>query len=140
MTRKLSTEHIQRLSEDKTVDGRAAAAAGVAAEVSSGELSDAEREIALDIISILAKDAAEQVRAAMVDHLRHCDFLPEDTASLIANDIESIAIPFIEVSQVLSDADLLALIETGERPRQLAVARRPSVSPEISSTLIRDGH
>ena len=140
MARKLSSEHIRQLTEDKTVEGRSAAAGGVAAEVASGELNETERTIALDIVSILTRDAAEQVRGAMVEHLRHCDFLPKDVALRIATDIESIATPFIEASDVLTDEDLLVLVASGEAARQVAIARRESVSPEVSDALISTGH
>ncbi|MBT6442987.1 MAG: hypothetical protein HOK61_11225, partial [Alphaproteobacteria bacterium] len=86
MARTLDSEHIRRLTDGKTDEGRAEAAAGVAAAVASGELNETERGIALDIVAILTRDAAEKVRMAMVEHLRHCPFLPNDVAVRIAFD------------------------------------------------------
>jgi tellurite resistance protein len=52
MARTLDSEHIRRLTDGKTDEGRAEAAAGVAAAVASGELNETERGIALDILAI----------------------------------------------------------------------------------------
>jgi len=140
MARTLDSEHIRRLTDGKTDEGRAEAAAGVAAAVASGDLNDTERGIALDIVAILTRDAAEKVRMAMVDHLRHCSFLPNDVAVRIAFDIEHIAIPFIEATDALTDDDLMRLIKSDAPARQSAVARRAVVSTEVSNALIDTGH
>ncbi len=98
-------------------------------------LNEAERKIALDIVAVLAQDVADNVRIALAEHIKKSPYLPREIAKNLASDIESVAVPIIEVSAALSDRDLIEIVRDGAAAKQVAVARRPSVSAEVSSAL-----
>jgi uncharacterized protein (DUF2336 family) len=53
--------------------------------------------------------------------------------------VEEVALPFIEVSTVLTDADLVEIIRSGSSEKQTAVAKRPEVSEQVADVLVERG-
>jgi uncharacterized protein (DUF2336 family) len=132
----LTQDKVERLLTDLSSRVRADTAAIVAFEFASGKLTNAERAIALDILTVLASDVEQQVREALSDHLKSCPFLPRELAYQLARDIEAVAIPMIEFSTVLSDEDLIAIVQMGTTAKQLAVARRAEVAAPVADALV----
>ena len=54
----------------------------------------------------------------------------------LAEDIDTVSLPVIQLSSVLSDNDLLAIIAGGNTNKQIAVANRKNVSPKVSDRLV----
>ncbi len=54
----------------------------------------------------------------------------------LAEDIDTVSLPVIQLSTVLGDNDLLAIIAGGNTDKQIAVANRKSVSPKVSDRLV----
>jgi uncharacterized protein (DUF2336 family) len=125
-----------RLERQPSVATRAETAAEVGSLLSSGTLNKAESQSALAILDQLVRDAEQQVRQALALHVRNCAILPPALARTIAEDIETISIPFIRMSPSLLDADLLAIIASGITAKQVAVAKRDRVSERISDALV----
>lgn len=114
--------------------GKAASAVGDA--YSSGKLSPRERQIAADILGILARDLEIEVRAALAEHVKSCPFLPRKIAVQLAHDIESVALPIIRFSEALADDDLIKIVRSDYIAKQLAAARRDNISPPLANSLI----
>jgi uncharacterized protein (DUF2336 family) len=129
----------ERLLAEPSPAVRAEAAAGVASEFAGEALSDSERRIALDILEVMARDVERQVRQALSEHVKHCPFLPPSIARTLAEDVESVALPIIEYSSVLSDQDLIAIVRRGSEAKQVAVAKRDDVTAEVSEALVDSG-
>src|SRR3546814_9579592 len=53
-----------------------------------------------------------------------------------ARNIDQVALPILEVSEVLTDADLVELIRTGREDLQMASARRREVSGAVADALV----
>lgn len=136
----LTAAHVAELSGDRGDDGRSKAAARVAGLFSSGMLSASEHEVALEILETLAQDAAEKVRTALSEHVKHCPSLPRGLARQIASDIDAVALPFLEVSQALTDEDLIDLIRSGTPSKQISIAKRPVVTAAVSDALVETRH
>ena len=87
----------------------------------------------------MAADAAELVRRALAVTLKGSDNLPRDVALQLARDIDSIALPVLAFSPAFTDEDLKEIIRLGEPVRQIAVARRPDISEDVTATIVEFG-
>ncbi len=134
-TQSLSQKDVARLLQDPSSDNRAMMAGKIATSLER-ELTPAERQIALDIIGIMARDAVVMVREALADNLRHVSDVPHDVAMRLAKDVESVALPMLESSSAFSDADLLEIISSGSETKQTAIAQRDDVSETVSTAIV----
>ena len=57
----------------------------------------------------------------------------------MGNDVDSVALPVIQFSEVLNDKDLMQIAKTQSTEKQNAVAQRPIVSGQISNALVDTG-
>lgn len=135
----LSSEGLERLSLDPSVQNRIETANRVGAVFADGGLSASEREIASAILEVLSQDVELKVRQATCEQVLHCPFLPPNIARRLARDVESVAVPIIRCSKALTDADLIALILDGNTLTQVSVARRDAVSPAVAHELVDTG-
>lgn len=95
------------------------------------------RDLAIQVIEILADDQLPKVRAMLTETLKHVTDVPHPTILKLARDAESIvSVPILEYSPLLSDEDLLAIIESGAAGEPLAaIAKRASVSEPVSDAI-----
>lgn len=138
MSEMLTQQDVQRLLTDPSPNTRAEMAGKVAAQFTA-QLSQSERTLAEDIVRMMARDVATRVRAALADSLKSSAAIPRDVALSLARDVEEVALPFIEVSTVLTDADLVEIIRSGSSEKQTAVAKRPDVSEQVADVLVERG-
>ena len=80
------------------------------------------------------------VREALAEHLKHCSFLPSALARTLAQDVESVSLPVIRYSEVLSEADLLEIIAAGQTNKQITIAERDNLSTTLTDALIDTEH
>ncbi len=132
----LSAVDVDRLMSNRSAVTRSHIAVRVASLFRQDTLSRNERRIAEDIVRAFADDAAVRVRKAVSYNLKRCPFLPRDIAVRIAEDVESVAIPFLEVSEALTDADLMRIVRGHGTAKQVAIARRPAVSAGVAEVLV----
>jgi uncharacterized protein (DUF2336 family) len=138
MASTLSQLDVARLLAEPSPHVRAEVAGKLAADLDNPRLTDAELKIAQDIIAVMAKDVEVAVRKALSQSLRGAARLPHDVALRLANDIEAIALPVLTYSPVLTDQDLVQIIQRGSSAKQEAIAGRPNVSEKVSETLIAE--
>lgn len=134
--KKLSSGDVAKLLADPSGSHRAEAAAKVSAEFASGALSDSERSIAEDIFRAMVKDVEVKVRQALSDSLANNPDVPHDVAKTLAGDVAEVALPIIENSIVLTDADLVEIVQTSGVDEQIAVARREHVGEIVVDALV----
>ena len=132
----LTGSDVSRLLQDPSPENRASAAVKVSSAFSAGDLSDREREIAETIFRTMVKDAAVRVRTALSESLADNPDVPHDVAMSLALDIEEVALPMIEKSYVLTDEDLIEIIDTKGEHEQEAIAKRNKVSSAIADALV----
>lgn len=114
--------------------------ARVMGDALNADLSEAERNVAEEIVSILCGDVVDSVRISLAHSVSSSPHLPRSLAERLAKDIEEVSIPMLEFSSVLTDDVLREVIGKGT-PRQLeATARRSHVSEAVSDALVERGH
>tara|TARA_Y100001936_G_C16083119_1_gene679448 strand:- start:274 stop:1245 length:972 start_codon:yes stop_codon:yes gene_type:complete len=78
-------------------------------------------------------------RAALAGNLKTYSGLSHDIAVKLAGDVDSVALPVIQFSEVLTDDDLLEIVRKEGTAKQTAVAGRPHVSEQVSDALVETG-
>ena len=140
MAHKLTKEDVARLVADSSDSTRAETAGKVAAEFADGELSEAEREQAEAIFRLMAQDVSVRVRESLSKNLQAAAGLSHDIALKLAQDVASVALPILKSSEVLTDEDLIDIIQSQDPEKQTAIAQRPTVSTQVADSLIDTGN
>ena len=131
----LSARDVEKLLADPSAHSRAETAIKIGANFGAA-LGDTERTIAEEIFRIMIKDAEVRVREALADTIKENLDIPHDVALALASDVDSVALPVIRSSEILSDDDLMAIIAADSETKQIAVAQRPKVSERVSKALV----
>jgi uncharacterized protein (DUF2336 family) len=140
MPKRLTHADVTRLLSDSSPQSRALTTAKIAAEFDAAALSEAERRIAEDIFRSLVKDTEVLVREALAAHLKSTPELPHDVAVALARDVDSVALPVLKFSEVLTDEDLIGIVRGQEPAKQVAIAQRSGVSEAVSDALVDTGN
>lgn len=135
----LTEDDIRVLVKGATPDERAAAAHKLCRTIEAEPLSDDDRALAADILRIMAADAAELVRRALAVTLKKSPLLPRDVALKLARDVEGVALPVLSFSPAFTDEDLVEIVRLGGPVRQVAIAKRPKLSPKVADSLAELG-
>ena len=138
--RRLTTADVERLLTDTSPGTRARTTAKIAAQFDARSLSPAERQIAEDIFRTLVKDTEILVREALAAHLKSTPDLPHDVALALAKDVDSVALPMLKFSEVLTEEDLIEIVRGQESAKQVAIAQRPTVTAGVSEALVETGN
>jgi len=118
-----------------TEEDRAQAAHKICRCIEDAELSPEERAHAEGIIAVMAQDAALLVRRALAVALKNSPKLPREIANKLAQDVESIALPVILNSPVLTDSDLIDIVRASPPTKQVAVASRETLSTAVTGAI-----
>src|SRR3954454_21847550 len=105
----LTEADVQRLMASPSSDVRAETAEKLALAFDAGTLTDSERQLAEAIFRVMMKDVEVMVREALARNLKETADLPRDVALSLAKDVESVALPVLQFSTVLSDTDLIEI-------------------------------
>jgi uncharacterized protein (DUF2336 family) len=135
----LSEADIRSLIKGDTDEDRALAAYRLCRRIDQPDITEDERGFAHDILRLVTTSAAERVRRALAVTLKASPNLPADVAGKLARDIEAIALPVLENSPTLTDADILEILDAAEPARQLAIARRAELSDTVTDKLCTVG-
>src|SRR3954471_24914785 len=106
----LTEADVPRLMASPSGDVRAETAEKLAVAFDVRRLSDKERELAEAIFRVMMKDVEVMVREALARNLKENPDLPKDVALSLAKDVESVALPMLQFSTVLSDSDLIEIV------------------------------
>lgn len=135
----LTDADIRTLVKGATPDERATAARKLCAVMERDALTDEDRDLAGDILRVMAADAAQLVRKAIAETLRASEIVPRDVAVKLARDVEEICLPMLAFSPVFSDDDLAEIVRLGGPVRQVAIAKRPVLSTVVTDALAEHG-
>jgi len=139
MEDQLNAADVQRLMANPIAVIRARTAAKLAGQVAGGGLSEAERALAFDILRRMAEDVSVRVREALAEGICRAPDLPRDLALKLALDVESVALPVLELATVFTEKDLIEVIGGGNEAKQLAIACRAEVPERVSAALAAAG-
>jgi uncharacterized protein (DUF2336 family) len=135
----LSEADIRSLVKGDTDEDRALACYRLCRRIDTVDLSDDERKFAEQILKIVVDGAAERVRRALAVTLKASHNLPVEIANRLARDIDTVALPILESSPILTDQDLAEILESAEPARQYAIARRATLSETVTDALCTFG-
>lgn len=136
----LSEDDVNRLLRDTTSDTRIDMTDRIAGAYSQTALSQHENMIAEQIFRLLLRDTEVRVRIALAEHVKSSTVIPHDIIKKMAKDVEEVALPLLQHSQVLTDDDLVELINaSNESSRHVAICKRSKVSVVVSDTLLGKG-
>jgi uncharacterized protein (DUF2336 family) len=133
---RLTGADVAALLKDPSSENRAATAGKLGTHFTTGALSEKERIMAEEIFRLMARDVEVKVRKALSNSIKLSSDLPRDVAVALANDVAEVAIPVLEASAVLTDEDLLSIINSKPAEYQVAIAGREIVSEKISDALV----
>lgn len=135
----LTDQDIRVLVKGASADERAMVAHRLCRHMDRLDMTDEERAEAQSILRVMAADAAELVRRALAITLKNSPLIPRDVANKLARDVESVALPILNFSPSFTDEDLIDIVRLGGPVRQVAIAKRPQVSDQVTSTIVKEG-
>jgi uncharacterized protein (DUF2336 family) len=135
---KLNEDDVKRLLSNPTGDTRTEVAGKIAAQHQG--LSAGERKLAEDIFRLMVKDAEVRVREALARQLKENPTVPHDVALSLARDVEDVSLPMLQFSEVLTDEDLIEIVQSQSPEKQVAVAGRHTVSANLADALVETGN
>lgn len=138
--KKLTKEDVSKLLSDPSAETRAEMAAKIARDFDANALSENERRLAEEIFHVMAKDAEVRVREALAQNLKENTGVPHDVALSLAKDVETVALPLLQFSEVLTDEDLIQIVASQSPAKQVAIAKRAQVSEGVSEALVDAGN
>ena len=138
--KKLTKEDVSKLLSDPSVETRADMAAKIAGDFDANALSENERRLAEEIFHVMVKDAEVRVREALALNLKENAGVPHDVALSLAKDVETVALPMLRFSEVLTDEDLIQIVASQSPAKQVAIAKRAQVSEGVSEALVDAGN
>jgi uncharacterized protein (DUF2336 family) len=133
----LSPEDVRRLLEDASTQARVDITDKIASAYGTDQLEDSELVVAEQIFRLLLRDTEVRVRASLANHLKESKAIPRDIVLTLARDVESVSLPVLQFSEVLTEEDLVEFVQhSNEVSRFLAVSKRRSVSQVVSNALL----
>lgn len=136
----LSDDDIQKLIKS-SVEKRLDVTKKIGKYYSAGGFDEDQMKIAERIFRILLKDTEVEVRKVLSESVKLSKDIPGDVIMELAKDINEVSIPVLEFSEVLTDDDLIEIIESTEDiSKQESVSQRKAVSEVVSNALIETGH
>ena len=99
------------------------------------QFSDIEKQIMSDVLCRIIGDVELEIRKELAEKLAPLPDIPHKLVVFLANSDIEVAFPILKASTVLSDPDLLEIIEHKTSQHQLAIAVRSTVSEAISKAL-----
>lgn len=135
---KLSHDDIKALMHNPDAQTKVRVIEKLSQQYNNEDFTDAQIQLAEQIFRLLLKQAEIEVRKALAENLMSSVVAPHDVVLSLAKDVEEVALPVLEFSEVLSDEDLVQIIASSEKvSSQVAIANRRQVSENISSALVQ---
>ncbi len=105
-------------------------------ELSRSEQSQLQ-SVTLEALRALAIDSLPRVRQAIAEQIKATDSVPQDVVNRLARDVEEyVAAPVLEFSPLLSDADMLEIIESAPVQGVLAaISRRRALAAPVCDAI-----
>jgi uncharacterized protein (DUF2336 family) len=133
----LTASDVEGLLHNDSAKSRVNVLDKVAIHYEDEKLTTRETEIAEQIFRLLMKDAEMFVCTALAERMKLNPNVPRDIMLHLANAHADIAMPVLQYSPVLSDADLVYIVEGSRELSKLqSIAQRDKVSNRVSGALI----
>lgn len=121
------------------VPERIALALGAADAVRKASPEAPLPEAAHEVLRQIVGDTAVRVRQTFAEAVKDSAALPRYVAIALARDFETVALPVLKNSPMLTTADLVALVKLGTVPKQVAIAERANLPGAVSEAIVEAG-
>jgi uncharacterized protein (DUF2336 family) len=121
-------------------DARAQGASALARAYLHCDLPASVRAEAVLAMTALLDDSSVGVRRSLAEALCRAHDAPRGVVLALAADEPEAAAPVLQFSPVLTEADLVDCVASGDVAAQIALARRPSLPPRAKAALAETGH
>lgn len=135
----LTREVIAQLIEEASWTERAKSVERLAARFTEGGLDESEWHAATDAFRVVLYDAEPLVRLVLAETVKLAPDLPRDILLALARDAATVATPILEHSRLLSEDDLLPIVQRHSPAHRFAIAGRRLISNRIAAALCRNG-
>ncbi len=133
----MTSMDVHQMIKDPSSISMGVLAEKVVVAFTSGVFNPNEQAIASDIFRLLLKDTEKSVRSTLAEHLYDSTSAPRDVIFKLACDETDISERVLQYSPVLTDDDLVSIINSTKNVLSLcAIARRSKVSEYVSDSLI----
>lgn len=141
MIEALGQEDVVHLLRNPSPDSKIEVVQKIAGRYNTKGFRQEELRLSEQIFRLLLRDTEQRVRVALAEMLKDSADVPRDIIQSLLRDVDEVAIPIIEHSQLILDSELVQIIHAGldKIMRQLAVARRQKVSEMVSASLVGTG-
>jgi len=133
----LNEDEVRRLLEDKSPATLIDLTSKIAGVYNQQKLGTNENMAAEQIFRLLLRDTELRVRVALAEQVKSNPAIPRDIVLSLAQDVEEVALPILQHSEVLDDNDLIELVNSTEDiNRYLAISKRDQISGTVSHALL----
>ena len=131
-------QNLIKLAHDSSTDGRAELFDGITdlIETQHQQISSTEIDLMMDILGTIISDIEISLRKKLSLKLADNDDVPVELIILLANDEIEVANPVLIQNTLLTDKELVSIIQRKSRQHQLSIAARKMLSSEVSRELI----
>jgi len=137
----ITLDHYRNISPGLSEDENRSLATRLGQICGKDELDAETAGNVVAIVRQIADTARFYIRLALAEAAAANPDLPSDIAMKIANDEDSISAPFLKLSEVLTDSDLLEIARlTDSNIKRVAISQRKVVSEELSGVLADTGN
>jgi len=136
---RLGKPMIRQALRGGTAEKRANAVQKIGRDIRTIELTEPERAFAVKLMDRICEDVSALVRRALAITLRSSPNLPRHIAQTLIADIDSIAVPILSSSPVLTDNDLVDVLKSRAAYKIRAIAQRKKLSLHISHAIVSFG-
>ena len=99
-------------------------------------LADKERQLMSDVLGTLIHDIEMEIRQDLAHRLADLPSAPRELAVMLANDEIDVARPLLTKSGVLSDPDLVEIIEQRTKEHRLAIALQKPLGERVTDAIL----
>ena len=99
----------------------------------------AEKNAVIPSVLKLAAGGDVELRRELAAWLALCPTLHADIVFTVAADDDDIALPFLAATPALDVWRMLAILQAGDDNRQMAIAKRPDIHPEVVTAITTKG-
>ncbi len=136
----LSQSDVEALSQSSDIGTKLQVVQKLCKQYVSEEFTESELKISEQIFRHLLKDTEIEVRKVLSASIVSSSIVPKDVVLSLAKDVETVACPVLEFSEVFNDNDLIEIIkETENAAHQMAIAKRVQVAASVSDALVEQG-
>jgi uncharacterized protein (DUF2336 family) len=132
----ITRELVVRFAEEPSWTARAKIAERVATRYAENALATNERLSALDLLRLAIYDGEPLVRRVVAETVKFARDLPRDIVRALAADVPEVSVPFIAVSPLLGEEDLLSIAKIGAAAQRAAIACRPRLSSRVANLVL----